>query len=286
MESGKPHHHLDPHAFSRRTLLGGGAAFLAIGSAPAWSRSYNMPSRAELFVFTAPNTGNLIVAVTSFEDQTRPWLSGSGVRIHIGRKSWMVNTLKNDRTNDRTNTISRIQDGKLFVGGVLRPSENGLVEAYAAAIELSSGLGLENDSLDVWAEVIQENGSRYRVGNPFIAEIMSQNPALSKLYHKTSPDQDLALLARGVADHIAAISGGLANPWAHGRRLASVLLPDVIRYRQGSAAGFNFASQNGRHPSDATAMVVQTVLTGAVGTCVAPQLAELEGNFPYLSVRG
>ena len=50
---------------------------------------------------------------------------------------------------------------------------------------------------------------------------------------------------------------------AHGKRLASRLLPDVLHYNPKLPAGFTFAAQNGRHPGDASARIVDTICNGS-----------------------
>jgi hypothetical protein len=78
------------------------------------------------------------------------------------------------------------------------------------------------------------------------------------------------------------ITGSVSGPRSHGERLASSLLPDVIRYNPDRAAGFTFAAQNGRHPSEQTDEVVSATLK--VGSPVAGRLApryHSVGEFPY-----
>ena len=278
MGPAQPPGRLDLPTVSRRTFLGGGAALMAMGPSFAWSQS--RMSKIELFVFKAPDSGNLIVALSSAEPHGRPKLAGSEIRIHVGQG---LRTVK--APGDWAANLSKMQGGSLFTGEVTRPSESGFARHYAVAVELPSGFEIGGDGVNIWAEVTRPEGERYRAGNPFIAEIMAQNPALAKLYHQVTPDDDISLVARGVADHIAIMSAGLHNPWAHGRRLAALLLPDVIRYNSQSAVGFNFAVQNGRSPSDETVGVVKTILSGAVGARTTPIGAPLDSAFPYLSVR-
>ena len=80
---------------------------------------------------------------------------------------------------------------------------------------------------------------------------------------------------------MAAAAGGIVDPDAHGRRLAALLLPDVVSYRPELPVGFNFAGRNGRHPADDTANTVRTVLKGAVAQPVAATPFRLCEEFPY-----
>ena len=85
-------------------------------------------------------------------------------------------------------------------------------------------------TIDVWAEVRWGDGSRSRVGSPVVAEIIARDPSLSEVYHETTPDLDHALLEEALASRLATMSLGAEDPEMRGQRLASILLPDVIRW--------------------------------------------------------
>jgi hypothetical protein len=82
------------------------------------------------------------------------------------------------------------------------------------------------------------------------------------------------------------MSVGSEDPESRGNRLASILLPDVIRYTPGAPIGFNFAARNGRHPSDSTRAVVDAVIAGVVLPGRAFEAVKLASEFPYFSTPG
>lgn len=115
---------------------------------------------------------------------------------------------------------------------------------------------------------------------------LSRDPSLSEVYHEITPDLDHALLQEALAFRLATMSLGAEDPEMRGHRLASMLLPDVIRYRPGAPIGFNFAGRNGRHPSDPTQAVVDTVIAGVVLPGRASEAVKLASEFPYFSTPG
>ena len=138
--------------------------------------------------------------------------------------------------------------------------------------------------MQVWAEIFAQGSARVRVGNPFVAELLARNPRSSELYHAATPGQDTALFSDALAERVARLartSGSVADPTAHGRRLAAFLLPDAIAYRPDLPVGFSFASQNGRHPSEDVGAVVDTILAGSVVRRTAFPTFALTDAFPY-----
>lgn len=108
-------------------------------------------------------------------------------------------------------------------------------------------------------------------------------PVLTNTYHAA---EDRALFADALAKRVAtmaAASGSVADPNAHGQRLAALVLPDVIECRPDLPMGFSFASQNGRHPAGDTTAVVETVLMGAVTRRTAAAAFQLSEAFPYIA---
>jgi hypothetical protein len=68
-------------------------------------------------------------------------------------------------------------------------------------------------------------------------------------------------------------AGSQVNPESHGRRLASLLLPDVLRYDPHLPVGFTFAARNGRHPLESADEMVYATLNG--GKTLGSSLAHL-----------
>jgi hypothetical protein len=202
------------------------------------------------------------------------------VRIHTGRKSWMVKGLRSLRTG----ALSHLHDSRLFAGEVLGPCTDAGIRYHAVVLESPPDFVRAAGKLAVWAEFRSEEGWRFRVGNPFVATLLARDPALSKAYHTASPSDDRAVFTEAVAKRIAVMAtagGNVANPHAHARRLADRVLPDVIEFRPDLPVGFNFASQNGRHPADNARAVAVTVLSGAVASPVSGTPFGLTTKFPY-----
>ncbi len=262
---------------SRRFVLGAGAGLLVAGAPRDIPSVFRPRHSAELFVFPAPDTGKSVLALVIAA-------TGAGsalpmhMRIHADSRSWTVETPRSARAWNR--------DGdRFFVGQVI--GGHGPMGARHDAVVVESPL---REAVAAWAEVHPADGSRLRVGSPFVAELLARDPALSGIYHRASPAEDAALFTGALEKHLAALAvsgGGVADPEAHARRLAARLLPDVIPYRQDAPVGFSFASQNGRHPSDDADAVTATLLRGAVmPRKAAPPRFRLTSNFPYFPTVG
>jgi hypothetical protein len=135
----------------------------------------------------------------------------------------------------------------------------------------------------IWAERRTDFGARQRIGSPFLAEIVAGSPSIAALYHSTSPAEDTVVLEMGVAKEIAekARAGGrIHRPDAYGRRMASILLPDVLHYDPKLPVGFTFAGQNGRHPEEASDVVVNAILHGYSDSTPRTRY-RLNATFPY-----
>jgi hypothetical protein len=276
---------------TRRVALGTGVGFFALGFVPELSFARGSSAAAgvqhqpELFAFRSPANGNLVFAVVGSVVDTSsgmPSRTKFDVRIHTGRKSWMVKGLRSLRTG----ALSHLHDSRLFAGEVVGPCTDAGIRYHAVVLESPPDFGRAAEKLAVWAELRSEDGWRFRVGNPFVAALLARDPALSNAYHTASPSEDRALFTEAVAKRIAvmaAADGNVANPHAHARRLAARVLPDVIEFCPDLPVGFNFASQNGRHPADNAGAVAVTVLTGAVASPVIATPFGLTTKFPYFS---
>ena len=273
---------------TRRGALAAGATGLALGSARGSAAACSTHG-SDLFVFRAASSGNLVLAVTFLSTRAllaRPGQSGFEVRIHtgwhVGATSWTVGGPRPLQAD----VVSHHRAGRSFTGEVGGRQGFEGTRWQAVVLETSPGFVRAGESLGVWAEICTDDGSRVRVGNPFVAAILARDPLLSALYHAASPADDPVLLAGPLAEHgaiMAATRGSVADPDAHGRRLAALLLPDVLSYRPELPIGFTFAQQNGRHPADATAAVVATVLTGAIARGKPATPFRLAETFPYFA---
>ena len=271
------------HGVTRRTALGIGAGLmLPLAGQCNVSATNRAPYGYELFVFTAPKTDHLVIAVTFIQDSGRlmRWRDAEfEVRLHTNGESWTISG-----PSPQSGAISQSLNGRAFAGRILGRDACAPAKYNAIVLEAPVDILCKGETLQVWAEILDEDGSRFRVGHPFTAEILARDPVLSKIYHAASPDQDRVLFSDAFAERmavVAAAEGSIADPDAHGRRLATLLLPDVISYRPELPTGFTFADRNGRHPADDTAAIVRTVLTGAVTLPVAAMPFRLCDEFPY-----
>ena len=230
---------------------------------------------SDLFVFRGSEPDTTVMAVT-WVGNTR---SESALRLHAGARSWDVAIPDHSSSRHWESGESRI-----FAGNVLNRAD-GRFRNVVVVESPSQSIGA-GDHVGIWAERFDGDGLRFRTGSPFLAEIAARDSELSRLYHASSPGDDGHELARLVGRSVAAnarVSGYLGDPDQYGRRIASVITPDVLRYSPTRPVGFTFAAQNGRHPNDASQAVVDTVLNGAVRQeSMKPKLL-LQIRFPYFS---
>jgi hypothetical protein len=242
---------------SRRFVLAGFGAAMSVGvtrDAPA-----SAATPPDLFAFRACGIGNIVFAVVA---PANVLPAGQAVvTFHAGTRALVADA-------------SASAGSQLFAGDVGGRT--------AVVLEIPADFVRPGDSLDVWAEINSQDRGRTRVGGPFLTKILARDPALSRLYHASSPAQDRPLFANALIDRIAATSR-VANPILHARRLVDLLLPDVITYRPDLPAGYTFADQNGRHPADETAAVVETMLTGTPVLRPATSPVPLTDTFPYFA---
>jgi hypothetical protein len=264
----------------RRDLLkvGAGAAALAALGLPAPAEAGEPTSDAELFAFSAPHDGAPVFAVTfpvQDDDRRSPT---PAVRFHAGQKCWSVTSVKSPAFIPSIGEASRA-----FVGRTLRTTDAG-DRAYHLVVVAVPRSAVPSGRLGIWAE-IGDSDTRVRVGNPIVAEILSQDPALARIFHRASPSQDPGLFGEVIARHIAIRGAETLSPQAHGERLAAMLLPDVLLFDPAFPVGYTFANQNGRRPSDPIAEVVATVLAGAVtARPLAKEVFRAAPAFPYFEI--
>lgn len=265
-------------AVTRRTALGAFAGAMTLGLARQSFAAPASPARADLFVFRAPDTDHLVLAVVSAVSPEMPHKPVSDVRFHAGTQSWKITR----RAVAQSSMPSGGTGVRVFAGTVLGPS--GLT--YEATVLETADLAgsASSEGLSVWAQIDTADGSRMRVGSPVVADLLAADPALSRIYHAATPTEDRALFMKALARRIAQRTELRAlGADTHAKRLAGLLLPDVITYRSALPVGFNFAGQNGRHPADRTAAVQETLLNGAVAPGASSTAFVLTPAFPYFS---
>jgi hypothetical protein len=266
--------------FRRRDLLnvGAGAAAVAALGLPAPAVAGEPVSDAELFAFSAPRDGALVFAVTFPVREDDRWSPTPAVRLHAGQKCWSV-----ARVKTRAFIPSMVEESRAFVGRSMRTMEDE-DRAYHLVVVAVPRSAVAAGRLGIWAE-IGDSDTRVRVGNPVIAELLNQDPALARIFHRASPSQDPGLFGDAIAQRIAICGAETFLPRAHGERLAAMLLPDVLPFDPAIPIGYTFANQNGRRPSDPIAEVVATVLAGAVAARpLAKGAFRAAPAFPYFEI--
>jgi hypothetical protein len=264
----------DTRTITRRTILGGSIACAVASVIPqtlVGETSGLQQGRADLYVFPGAQLGTTVIATI--------WPSPIGrnldVRIHVGAQSWRAQSLDNT-----ANGASWHQDGcRIFAGDVAK-------QFGAVVMETPSKILNGGGPISVWAERFTQTGSRERLGSPFVAAIVAEDVELARRYHALSPTDDRAELTESVARLIASRarrSGLSGDSGAYGKRLTARLLPDVLHYDSRLPAGFTFAAQNGRHPAEASALVVDTMLNGCPAFTAEARVAQLQTSFPYFS---
>jgi hypothetical protein len=233
----------------------------------------------ELFAFKAPASGHSVFAVVLPDGGAKPIrLAGAVVHIHAGRENWALPISSDGRTTR--------QEGHAFVGPIHFSAQNPAATRLAVVLAAPTNSAKPDETIDVWAEVRWGDGSRSRVGSPVVAEIVARDPSLAEVYHEITPDLDHALLEEGLTSRLSTMSLAVEDPETRGHRLASILLPDVIRFRPGAPIGFNFADQNGRHPSDPAQAVADTMIAGVILPGRASEAVRLASEFPYFLTPG
>ena len=196
--------------------------------------------------------------------------STPAVRVHAGRQSWTL-----ARAAGTHGVVPLAGAARGFIGRSFRLT-NGVTKTYHLVVLTAPSAALGENALGVWAEIIGQGDDRLRVGNPVVAELLAQDPALARIFHRAHPMHDQALFAAALEMRIAArgSNNSALDPKAHGKRLATMLLPDVLPFHPGAPVGYTFAGQNGRHPADPVRDIVNTILAGVV----TPQ-ASTDGPF-------
>lgn len=233
----------DATTLTRRTLLGGGLACALASLAPpngATNEGWGVADRdglGDLYVFSGARAATTVIAVTWPARFSSP---RSEMRIHIGSHRRSVQIPEGE-------SVTGEEDGlRLFTGLVPFNAKTRDEYLNAVVLEVAASSFSRTGITGIWAERRTDFGSRQRIGSPFLAKIVAGNPSLAALYHSTSPPEDTVALEMAVAKEIAekARAGRrIHRPDAYGRRMASILLPDVLRYDPRLPVGFTFAGR-------------------------------------------
>jgi hypothetical protein len=231
---------------------------------------------ADLYVFRASDAKRTVIAATwtALHDH------GSMLRVHAGEETWAVEV----PAGPSSPTFTNERGCQIFSGDILSRSVGNDARLQAVVIEAPIDAISKGGSICVWAERISQQGRRLRFGSPFMAKLVAQNVPAAKFYHASSPEADGEEFTRLVAAAVsvnAHASGYAGNAELYGRRVASAITPDAMRFDPNLPVGFTFAAQNGRHPDDAAQSVVDTVLNGTLTPQVSQSRFPLKGEFPY-----
>jgi hypothetical protein len=280
----------------RAALSGGMACALALVVPRRWFGSLFSPGTSpvmtggrvsasmtpNIYAFRGAGPNTTVIAVTlpdRVSNAERDLGRQFKVRIHAGPKMWEF-----DVSTQALPTLQRIDDVSVFAGNVVSPLgvDKGLVKALV--MELSDRAIGRDGSAGIWAEH-DRMGSRRRIGTPFLSKLVAENEGLAAIYHSSTPAEDRDLLMKPLATAIADRLRGkdtAADVVSRGRRLASALLPDILRYDSDLPTGFTFAAQNGRHPSESTDEMVTAFLNGSAPSKISVRLTRhtIE-SFPY-----
>lgn len=287
-----------PIHLSRRAFLRVGAStalpFLAF---PAMSQQVvralntevtmnpSIPRSSDLYVFDEPHSRSLVIALLVPAESTaghKASQAGFQAIIHAGNRAWSLWS----HAAQSSAMISEHGSARFYVGDVAENDTHRRESRRAVIIESPLDHLHTDDDLQVWAEVYPQDRPHFRVGNPFVTHIMASDPWRKARHFFLSPLSDQTLLSRYIAERaeaIAADAGSVANPRAHGARVAAIALPNVISYRPNLPVGFNFVQQNGRHPGDDVVSVVETVVSGTPTHRAPCSPIRLGTTFPYFS---
>ena len=246
----------------------------------SWNRK-EVTRNGNLYAFPGARPESTVIAVTWQELRSRVTndrTKKSKLRIHAGPKSWDF------MVGSRTATSEIVQDGDIavYIGEILSPTKVTQGRIVRAVVMCAPNRMLvDNCSTGIWAERF-EFGLRERIGTPFLSSLAAGSDQVAFLYHSGSPAGDRRLLMQPLAREIAARARTrVANPEGHGYRLASALLPDVLHYDPNLPSGYTFASRNGRHPSESSTELVNTILEGAPSSKASEGAHDLKKHFPY-----
>lgn len=224
---------------------------------------------ADLFVFANKAVEQVALVVGWTESLAMRDHEYRLIRIHAGSSSWNI------ELPDPSAGVTRWHSGEseLLSGCCRSDFSKGDLLYKVAAAKMPRISAFEGGVIKAWAEMFTGDGARWRVGSPFLSDILRGDAALSTRYHEIAPADDRLMLTGGVAQAIASRArtiGVVHDPDAYGRRLASILLPDIVRYDPAQPSGFTFAAWNGRHLQDECETVVSSVLSGCPAVAGRP----------------
>lgn len=244
------------------------------------ARRPDMRRQTDLYAFRAQAVDKMVVAVTwPRESRGRFRLPPQipETRLYIGDRMWSSLNVSPGESH-----VGQAHDSIRIFSGHVAESVN--ANTVGLEVLLAEGSSTRWAGQGIWAEQLWEDGSRQRMGSPFLAALVSQDESLAALYDASSPATDARMLFDPIACAIgkrARKAGYSGDADLHGRRLAAALLPDMLKYDPVLPSGFTFAARNGRHPRDSDPTVVNSILNGFPGAERPTRGTMLLPTFPY-----
>jgi hypothetical protein len=125
-----------------------------------------------------------------------------------------------------------------------------------------------------------------RIGLPLIQPFFNIEDERNEAHNKRQPREDRDAEHARIAEIVALFSrlvGATERPEAYGRAVADLLTPDMLHYRLGTPASFNFATRNGRRLTDDAADVVLSLLTNSPLSDHVDYDGRIQPHFPYMA---
>jgi hypothetical protein len=259
---------------SRRWVLAAGIGFAASALAPPASVP-NVRPRGELFAFLSPESRDPVIALAVEAIPSRAEATPLVVRLHAGASSWTTTSLARE-DGDQSDDGVRRYAGRM--PGVRGGESDEFLVAVAVPIEL-----MDAGTTGVWAEIIDANGVRARVGNPVMSRVLDYDIELARMHAELAPHLE-AGFAEPTVELIAQHLSGVSDRRAYADRLVSTMLPDTLCFDPCRPIGFTFAAMNGRRPEDQIRPIAQALLPGMSSR--PERIAGVYGSssrFPYIA---
>ena len=152
-------------------------------------------SAAELFAFRAPTRSALVFALAFPAQRGIPFsrMRMPVVRIHAGPRSWTVGAEPTP-----PGFAPRKDPGRLFVGRVARLNTQG-DDLYNLVVVSAPAASFPTGELAISADISDPLGSRIRIGNPIVAELLARDAGFSKILRLVDSQRNRARFAEALA---------------------------------------------------------------------------------------
>jgi hypothetical protein len=128
-----------------------------------------------------------------------------------------------------------------------------------------------------------------RAAWPLIKHLFVRDDHIGAHLNEDPPTRDLENAGERIVANVAQfarLTGSVAEPTQYGRRVANLVLPDILPYTMGTAASFGFAGVNGRGLADPAYDVVLSLFANrAIAGSVDVDPALHRRPFPYVAPR-